>query len=135
MSTTTTVLLALVVVGGAAAALWAGPNVSTAAPAAALACLGAVGLAIATFRERLRPVRLPQALVESDTLVLLRGGFESGVLGRRSILASVSALDLAIAGPRHRPLGLDEEERLLRCSPAEFRTWVDRRIAELERIS
>ncbi len=116
-------------------ALWAGPNVDLAAPAATVACLAAVALAAGPLVDRLRPERLPEPPVEADTLVRLGASFREGVLGRRSILATLGGLELAALGRSYHPLGLEEEEKLVAATPAEFRRWVEGRLAELERLS
>lgn len=135
MTSSTTVLLGLLGGIGTAVALWAGNNVAVAAPGAALACLALVGIGAGPLLERLRPARRPAPPPERDSLVLLGDAFHAGVLGRRSILATVRALEVQAFGDRVRPLTLDEEERLLAAPLPKFRAWVEARVGALERVS
>lgn len=135
MSSPTAVLLGVLVVLGAAVALWASSDLAIAAPAATLACLALVGLAASTLVERLRPTRNAPPAPERDSLVLLGDAFHNGILGRRSILSTVRALEVQAFGDRVRPLTLDEEERLLASPQPEFRAWVEKRLVALERVA
>lgn len=120
---------------GLGVSVWAGPNVALAAPAAAVACLAVVAVAVAAFSGRTAPLPATEPEPEVDTLVILRSSFEAGELGRHTILSTLSGLELQAYGEAYRGLPLDEEERLTRASPAEFRRWLGARLDRLEQRS
>jgi hypothetical protein len=113
-------------------AVWAGTNVAVAEPAAAGALLlGAVWLALA-IQPRLRRMDDGIDPTQFEGLTFLGDAFEEGAMGRQTIIATISGLDSEVFGSRHAALGLDEEMRLSRASPREFREWVNVRLTELE---
>jgi len=129
------VLLGAGIAAATGVAVWAGPNAAVAVPAAGLAVAGVALLAALSFVGRLRPSRTLFRPPERATLVLLREGFRSGPLGRQSIITALGGLDASIRGPRRAPVSMDEESRIREMPSADFRRWVETRLAELERES
>ena len=122
-------------VAGTALALWASSNVTVGGSAAALAIAAVSLLAFRAIVERVRLPRRPPAVPEYDSMILLRDSFRSGVLGRQAILTTVGGIEARVRGGGRRLLSLEEEERLKGASSEQFRSWVLRRVEELERES
>jgi hypothetical protein len=125
----------ILVVATAGVAVWAGPNVGVAEPAAGAALLTAAVLVLLAVLPRVRRNRGAFREEHFDTLVLLRESFQQGVMGRQAILSTLAGLEAEVFGARRSTLTLEEEERLRTSSARVFRTWVDGRLNELERAS
>ena len=129
--------ITLGLLGGAAAglgvALWAGPNVAVAAPAAGAAALAAGGYAAAVLAERVRFPRRPDEPLAGDPIVGLRDAFRSGAIGRQKIIQTVGTMERALLPRESAPVSPDEERRLLTGTSAEFHAWVEERVRHLER--
>ena len=123
------------VVLGAGVALWAGPSVALAEPAAGVALLATTGWAAYALWPRLRRPAADRFTERFDTLVLLRESFRQGVMGRQAVLSTLHGLEAEILGARRASMSLEEEEHLRTAPPREFRAWVDGRLAELEKAS
>jgi hypothetical protein len=114
------------------AALWAGPNLAVAEPAAAVAvALGAAWMALEIL-PRLRRLTPPVDPTRFDRVDSLGEIFEEGAMGRQTIIATINGLESEVFGVRRLPLSLDDEIRLSRAPAKEFRAWVDARLTELE---
>lgn len=138
-------VLPWVLVGGAIAAagvaIQAGNNLVVAVPAGAVAVLlvSVAGASeIRTRSSRLIPIRGGIAdqpardRVESDSLLRLRKSFGSGEIGRSSILATVRALERDLSPTGRTPLSLEDEQKVLRLPPDQFRGWVADRLKRIE---
>jgi hypothetical protein len=127
--------VALLVVGGivAAAAIAATSSLATASAVAAagtgIAAFGLVLLVAPIVRRP--PVRLEAPV--GSSLVQLRESFRSGPLGRQAIIATVVTLERAASGEAFGRVTPEEERRLVAADPAEFRAWLDARLASLEK--
>jgi hypothetical protein len=116
-------------------ALWAGPNLAVAEPAAA-AAIALVALEVAlALRPRLRrsgPWLDPAVFAPPDLPGLV---IEEGAMGRQTIIATISGLEAEVFGAQRRGLSLDEEMQLARAPPRQFREWVDRHLTDLEQAT
>jgi hypothetical protein len=128
-------VLATLAAAGSGIALWAGPNLDVAVPAAATGVACAVALALLGFARQVRVPKGADVLGEYDSFLLLRSAFQKGLLGRAAIMASIAGLEAELLGPRRNVRSLDEEEALRTASPREFVGWVDGRLNELEAAS
>jgi len=125
-------MLLLIVAVAGIAAIWAGANVAVAEPAAAIAIgVAALWMALAIL-PRLRRSGPSVHPAQFDRLVLLNETVEEGAMGRQTIIATISGLESEVFGSRRAGLTLDEELRLSRAPPQEFREWADRHLTELE---
>ena len=114
------------------AAIWAGPNVAVAEPAAAVAVLlGAAWMALEILPRlrRLAPASDPARFERLDSPGEI---FVDGAMGRQTIIATINGLESEVFGAHRVPLSLDDEIRLSRAPQREFRAWVDARLTELE---
>jgi hypothetical protein len=128
-------LLLLGIVACVAVALWAGPNVAVAEPAAAVAIvLGAGALAVEVL-PRLRRLEPAADPARFERIASMGELFEAGAMGRQTILSTIGALESEVFGSRREPLTLDDEIRLTKAPAKEFREWVDAHLSALERAS
>lgn len=106
-------------------------GIATALGAGAAAVAG-VGMVVL-----LSPAVRRQSSVEGPVvgapLVLLRESFDSGPIGRQTIVTTVNSLELANAGLSPHRMSPDEERRLIAVSATEFRAWLDAHLDRLER--
>lgn len=123
----------VLLVVGLSVALWAGGNVATAVPAAALAAAAAAGLAAQELWPKVRRTVTPRPLPSGDPLIALRDAFTSGRLGRQTIVATIATLHRELGHGTLSRVTADEERRLLDLPSGEFRMWVDGEVARLER--
>ncbi|MCI4360468.1 MAG: hypothetical protein L3J91_02085 [Thermoplasmata archaeon] len=127
--------LLLLILGAVGLALYAGPNVGLAQPAAAAALAFTALWAIVALLPRLRWSRGWTAPAGFDRLSLLTDALEQGQLGRQTVLSTIASLESEVLGSRGLTLTLDQEIQLARSPPAVFRAWVDARLTELEKAS
>ncbi|HEV2449692.1 MAG TPA: hypothetical protein VGU43_04690 [Thermoplasmata archaeon] len=127
-------LLAIVAAVGGALAFFAGSNLSLAVPAAGLGvvCAAAAAGLVLAGGARIRPPPAPERL--ADAPVELLDAFQSGRLGRVSIIAAVRRLSRSVDEGREL-LSVGEEDRLLEAPEPEFLRWVDSELTRLERAS
>ncbi|HXW66751.1 MAG TPA: hypothetical protein VEL82_02580 [Thermoplasmata archaeon] len=122
--------LPALIVGATIVALLAGPNLAIAVPAAALAVLAAGLLFAGAFFERGAGSRGPE-----PPALPVQPRFPNGIAGSRLVRAEVlrrlEGLERAgaLTGPSTPP---EEQERLLRLPPEEFRRHVRERLDRLE---
>jgi len=126
----------LFLIGAAVAiALWAGPNLAVAEPAAGAALLLTTAWAVGSLFPRLRrPVRSISS-APYDSLTMLGQAFQEGAMGRQTILATIGTLETEVFGGRRVLLSVEEERHLVGAPPAEFLAWVNARLSALERAS
>lgn len=127
-------LLAILAAVGGALAFFSGSNLALAVPAAGLGvvCAAAAAGLVLAGGARIRPPTAPARL--ADAPVELLDAFESGRLGRVSIIAAVRRLSRSL-DEGHELLSVSEEEALLATSEPEFLRWVDAELTRLERAS
>jgi hypothetical protein len=70
--------------------------------------------------------------VESDSMLRLRRGFDTGEIGRASILATLRALERELGPGGLSQLSLESERMVLRLPSDQFRNWVDDRVRRIE---
>jgi hypothetical protein len=97
--------------------------------AAGLAGLGVLVLLLPVVRVRHSPV----AHLVGAPLVQLRESFESGPIGRQTIVSTVTSLEQAHAGLAVHRMSPDEERRLIAIDVVAFRAWLDDHLDRLER--
>jgi len=125
-------VLGVAVVLGAAAA-YAGTNEVTAVPLAAGAAVAGAAFAAIRLAPRVRTEPVARPIYEPDPLVALRAAFREGAIGRQRIAQAIGELERSSGLGRTRA-GPDEIERHPeRVSAPAFRTWVETRLADLER--
>jgi hypothetical protein len=125
----TLALLAFALVG---LAIWAGPNIPLALPAAALAILF-LGLLFLLAWSDSEPRRRPTTpRVWEPDVSRLRTAIRSGPLGREEIVTTLDRVERMGPTPDLPTRGVDEMDRLTHVSPQEFRSYLRRRIEELE---
>ncbi len=99
--------------------------------AAGAAAAAALGIAVGSRRAPRRPG--PPAVPEGEP-ERLRAAMGSGPLGRAGVIARLRTLEGGILGGA-ATLSPDEEARILRLSPKEFRRWLEERLDRLEAAS
>jgi hypothetical protein len=99
-----------------------------AAGAAGVAGGGLLVLLLPAIRRR-HSAELP---LVGAPLLLLRESFESGPIGRQTIVTTVNSLEQANAGTTPHRMTPDEERHLIAVSPAKFRAWLDEHLERLE---
>jgi hypothetical protein len=129
-------ILALVLAGIATGiALWAGPNVAVAVPAAVFAIIMGVLVGVSRALRPAGPAPVEVEVPETTTLVVLESALTSGPLGRAYVLSLLDGLERRLRD-RNAPIRPEsEQQRLVRGSNAAFRAFVDQRLTELERES
>ena len=118
-----------------ATAVWAGPNLAVAEPAAAAALLlGALWVTVQVLPRlrRLGPVSDPSRF---DRPEFIGDAVEEGDLGRQTIISTINGLESEVFGARRVPLTLEDERDLARAPASEFRAWVNARLDALERAT
>jgi hypothetical protein len=125
-------LLILVAAGATAVALWAGPNLTLAAPAATLAVLAAGLLVAGAWLDRRNRAPASVALPTGGDEFLVRFGFGKGRLGREEIVATLDRIERTGATPELPVLPRSEMEAIVGLSGPAFREYVRRRIEDLE---
>jgi hypothetical protein len=125
----------LLLFGGALAVLGAlaTHDLGIATTLAALgAGLAALGVLVVLFPVvRIRPSI--EAPLVGAPLVLLRESFESGPIGRQTIVSTVTSLEQAHAGFASLRMTPDEERRLISIDIGKFRAWLDEHLDRLEK--
>jgi hypothetical protein len=113
-------------------AIWAGPNLAIAAPAAAFATLAAGLLLVGAWvdveggeRRRPRPRGEPE-------LFRLRSALRSGPLGREELVTTLDRVERMGPSPDLAPRTPQQMELLVRLSPPEFRRYLRARLDDLE---
>ncbi len=113
-------------------AIWAGPNLSIAAPAAIVAIAAAallfVEVALRSGTGRPRPA--PEALLPRPAMV--RTAFVSGRLGRERLVLMLDTLDRRAGEADRGPRSPEEIDRFSRMTPEEFRAYLRQRLDGLE---
>jgi|HubBroStandDraft_1064217.scaffolds.fasta_scaffold04820_9 hypothetical protein len=124
--------LPVVAIGLTGVALWAGPNVPLALPAAALAVLVAGFLFVGAWRDsEARPKPKAPLLFEPDVF-RLRTAIRSGPLGREEIITTLDRVERMGPTPDLPTRGTDEMNQLIRVTPEEFRQYLRHRLQDLE---
>ncbi len=126
-------ILALVLAGvGSGVAVWAGPNLAVAVPAAVLAI--AMGVVVGVSRVVGVPVAEPVRveIPETTSLVVLEKALTSGPLGRAYVLELMDGLERKLRDRNAPVRAAAERQRLLRSPDPVFRAFVEKRLAELE---
>lgn len=113
-------------------AVWAGPNVSVALPAAVVAVIAASLLFIEVGANRISSARLRRAAPSPSAVGTLRRAFTSGRLGREAIVDTLDRLERAGPNPNLPARQLEETGRILRMSEREFREYLRTRVDQLE---
>lgn len=113
-------------------AIWAGPNLSIAAPAAAFATLAAGLLLVGAWldtregeQRRFRPRSEPE-------MFRLRSALRSGPLGREELVTTLDRVERMGPSPDLAPRTPQQMEHLVRLSPPEFREYLRSRLDDLE---
>lgn len=99
--------------------------------AAGAAAAAALGIAVGTQMAPARPVPPPLPEGEPERL---RAAMGSGPLGRAGVIARLRTLERGSLGGA-AAISTDEEARILRLSPKEFRLWLGERLDRLEAAS
>lgn len=133
-------MVALAVVA-AALSVETGNDLSLAVPtgAAAVTLVALAGaIELRSRSARLEPVDqgvlrpYGPEVVESDSMLRLRRGFETGPIGRASVLATLRALERELGPRAASQLSLETERAVLGLPPDQFRSWVDERVRRIE---
>ncbi|MFZ1023956.1 MAG: hypothetical protein WAN87_07470 [Thermoplasmata archaeon] len=129
-------ILALVLAGIATGvAVWAGPNLAVAVPAAVLAIVMGVLVGVSRALRPSGPTPVEVEVPETTALVVLESALTSGPLGRAYVLTLLDGLERRLRD-RNAPIRPEaEQQRLVRGSDAAFRAFVEKRLTELERES
>ncbi|MGA8542652.1 MAG: hypothetical protein WB947_03815 [Thermoplasmata archaeon] len=113
-------------------AIWAGPNLAIALPAAGLAVL-APGLLFAGSWLDAEERRGRRAATGFRPEVFrLRSAIRSGPLGREELVTTLDRIERSGPTPNLRPRTVDEMHALIRVSPSEFRAYLRGRLDDLE---
>jgi hypothetical protein len=117
-------------------AIWAGPNLTIAVPAAVAAVAIGVGVGIWRALKPAPPATATSALPKEPTPLLdLEGALHSGALGRDYVLILLDTLDRRLRDRNLPKRAEKERQRLLSGPDAAFRAYVEGRVTELERES
>jgi hypothetical protein len=129
-------ILALVLAGVATGvAVWAGPNLAVAVPAAVIAIAMGVLVGVSQAVKPSGPAPVEVEVPETTSLVVLESALTSGPLGRAYVLSLLDGLERRLRD-RNAPMRSEaDQQRLVRGSDAAFRTFVEKRLTELERES
>ncbi len=122
-----------VAVVAAGVAVWAGDHLELSIPAS-LVAVAAAGFLLADAAARSRAGRvLPRTDRAPGASENLRAAFRSGRYGREQVLATLDRVErhLRPPGPDARPL--EQIERIVGGTDAEFRAYVAARLAAIER--
>lgn len=116
-----------------AVAIWAGPNLSLAIPAAGVAVLSAALLFVIAWQDSEALARRSGAGTSPrPELFRLRISIRSGPLGREDIIATLDRIERAGPTPDLPSRTADELRQLTRVPPGEFRAYVRTRLEFLE---
>jgi len=122
------------VAAGVAIAVWAGPNLATAIPAAIAATVGAALLVGAGIADRTRRSNAPVEASEVSRWAGVRSAFgHPNPIDRQEVVATLRALHRVLRHASIPPYSLAEEQRLLDESDAAFRAWAESQVEVLER--
>jgi hypothetical protein len=126
-------VLPAVALGATGLAVWAGPNLALAIPAAALAVVAA-GVAFARAGLGARP-RTPYhpSFGPPREMFHIRSALHSGRLGQEEIVAQLDHMERTGPTPDLPSRTVPELESIIRLSPAEFREYLRGRLDDLER--
>ncbi|HTW39762.1 MAG TPA: hypothetical protein VMF04_02740 [Thermoplasmata archaeon] len=113
-------------------ALWAGPNVPLALPAAALAVVAAGFLFLGAWSDSQGRRKPKVAMVWEPDVFRLRTAIRSGPLGREEIITTLDRVERMGPTPGLPTRSTDEMNRLTRVSPEEFRRYLRHRLQDLE---
>ncbi|MGA8302482.1 MAG: hypothetical protein WB873_02125 [Thermoplasmata archaeon] len=125
-------LLILVAAAATAVALWAGPNLMVAGPAATLAVLAAGLLVAGAWLDRRDRGAPDVVLPAGGDEFLVRFGFGKGRLGREEIVTTLDKIERTGATPGLPVLPTKEMDAIVGLSGPAFREYVRRRIDDLE---
>ncbi|MGI0130234.1 MAG: hypothetical protein ACREDE_01145 [Thermoplasmata archaeon] len=121
--------VALVAVGFA---VWAGPNLSIAVPAVAVATLATSLLFVAAWYQDQDRSRRSAPPPWEPELFRLRYAIRSGPLGREELVTTLDRVERNGPTPTLPPRSPEEMESLVRLSPNEFRQYLRSRLDDLE---
>lgn len=125
-------LLPAVAVAATALAVWGGPNLAVAVPAATIAVLAAGLLfAVVWFDDRRRTPRSYRPHPPRDVL-RLRFALRSGRLGREEIVTMLDGVERGGPNPALPNRTVHEMDVLVRLPAAEFRSYLRTRLDDLE---
>ena len=113
-------------------ALWAGPNVPIALPAAALAVLAVGFLFLGAWTDSEGRKRPRVARVWEPDVFRLRTAIRSGPLGREEIVTTLDRVERMGLNPNLPSRTAEEMHTLTRVTPEEFRVYLRRRLDDLE---
>jgi hypothetical protein len=122
-------LIAIVAIG---LAIWAGPNLATAVPAAAVGLIAASLLFLDAWSTAGRPIVPALGRRSPETVDGIRSAFRSGVMGREKLIDLLDRLDRAGPTPYLPARRTEEIRALVRLSPSEFRDYLRQRLDALE---
>jgi hypothetical protein len=123
------VALAVVATG---LAIWAGPNLTFAVPAAATALIAAALLFVEIAARPTLATPRAEAPTRRSTPNDVRAALTSGRFGRERLVVLLDRLERAGPNPELGLLSVPELRSILAMSPREFRGYLDRRLAYLE---
>jgi hypothetical protein len=121
--------IALVATG---VAVWAGPNLTFAAPAAAVAVLAAGFLFVSAWMDNPPEARSAGRDPEGGEVRVDRLWFQSGRLGREEIIATLDRIERLGPTPDLPARSGAELSEITGLSRSEFRAYVRRRLEDLE---
>jgi hypothetical protein len=113
-------------------AIWAGPNVPLALPAAAIAVIVVAAMFVLAWADSEGRKRPKVATVWEPDVFRLRTAIRSGPLGREEIITTLDRVERMGPTPDLPTRGVDEMNQLTKVSPEEFRTYLRRRLDDLE---
>jgi hypothetical protein len=113
-------------------AIWAGPNVPLALPAAALAVVAMGFLFLGAWEDSEARSKPTVPLVWEPDVFRLRTAIRSGNLGREEIVTTLDRVERMGPTPDLPTRTADEMARLTRVSPQEFRQYLRHRLDDLE---
>lgn len=113
-------------------AIWAGPNVSIAVPAAALAILAAAMLFVGGWLDRAERGRRRPLPRSEPEMFRLRSSLRSGPLGREDIVTTLDRVERGGPTPDLPARSPQEIERLVQLPLSEFREYLRTRLDDLE---
>ncbi len=113
-------------------AVWAGPNLPLALPAAALAVVCAGALFAGAWSDSVGRRRTRAPMQWEPDVFRLRTAIRSGPLGREEIIATLDRVERMGPNPNLPTRSADEIHELTHVSPEEFRVYLRRRLQEME---
>jgi hypothetical protein len=127
------VALLLVAAGLAGVAVWAGPNLTLAAPAASGAVLvGSLLLFLAWEGHARQSLARSKARASLASEVGVRVSFRSGPFGREEVVLLLDRIERLGPTPTLPSRSEEDLAGIVQLPAAEFVDWVDRRITDLE---